>query len=165
MLLIPADASDLRFKVKPLVVVVVVVVVVTVVVVVVDAVVDTVWAPPPIPGNLNPNPKVKPPNAPFEVVGETNENPEATVEVEASDTEVNSMVLERAVASAVDAEAEPWWLPPPPLAVGAPKVNGKGLWDCLAAEEAELGLLGPGEKTSVYRGPVAAGVTLTETDA
>lgn len=37
MLLIPADVSDLRFKVKPLVVVVVVVVV-TVVVVVVDAV-------------------------------------------------------------------------------------------------------------------------------
>lgn len=58
----------------------------------------------------------------------------------------------------------PWWLPPP-LAVGAPKVNGKGLRDCLAAGEAELGLLGPGEKTRVYRGPVAAGVTLTETDA
>lgn len=38
MLLIPADASDLRFKAKPLGVVVVVVVVVTVVVVVVDVV-------------------------------------------------------------------------------------------------------------------------------
>lgn len=38
MLLIPDDISDLRFKVKPLVVVVVVVVVVTVVVVVVDVV-------------------------------------------------------------------------------------------------------------------------------
>lgn len=43
----------------------------------------------------------------FSATSNLHENPEATVEVEASDTEVNSMVLERAVASAVDAEAEP----------------------------------------------------------
>lgn len=43
----------------------------------------------------------------FSATSNLHENPEATVEVEASDTEVNSMVLERVVASAVDAEAEP----------------------------------------------------------
>lgn len=43
----------------------------------------------------------------FFAISNLHENPEATVEVEASDTEVNSMVLEWVVASAVDAEAKP----------------------------------------------------------
>lgn len=66
----------------------------------------------------------------------------------------------------------PWWLPPP-LAVGASKVNEKGLRNCLAPERrtwaySDRGGGGGGvggEKSSVYRRPVAAGAKLTETDA
>lgn len=107
VLSIPVDVSGFMFKVNPLVMVVVVVVV-TVVVVVVDVVVDATGIAPPAPGNFNPNPKVVPPSVPVEVVGEPNEIPVAAVEDEAFENEVNSMVLDLVVATAVDAGSKPW---------------------------------------------------------